>query len=99
MRRLRVSPYLTSERKWILTPKSAKLLQQQHDLEFSQTGNLYFATAATQVNARIETSSNANTFGGRSANGGTLKVDCGIGADFVIGRMDGQNANSDRPGQ
>lgn len=36
-----------------LTLEISNLLQQQHDLEFSQTGNLYFATVATQVNSRI----------------------------------------------
>lgn len=65
----------------------SNLLQQQHDLEFSQIGNVYFAIVATQVNNRIGTSSNADTFGGRGTDSGTLKVDSGIGADFVIGRM------------
>lgn len=70
-----------------LTLEISNLLQQQHDPEFSQIGNFYFATVATQVNSRIETSSNAETFGGRGANDGNSRVDHGIGADFVIGCM------------
>lgn len=70
-----------------LTLEISNLLQQQHDLELSKIGKVYFAVVATQVNNRIETSSNADTFGGRGANGGTLKVDRGIGADFVIDRI------------
>lgn len=70
-----------------LTLEISNLLQQQHGLEFSQIGNLYFSTVAAQVNNRIETFSNAEAFGGRSANNGNLKVDRGIGTDFVIGRM------------
>ena len=46
-----------------LTMEISNLLQQQHDLEFSQIGKFYFATVATQVNSRIEASINAETFG------------------------------------
>lgn len=41
------------ESKVRLTLEISNLLQQQHDLEFSQIGNFYFATVTTQVNSRI----------------------------------------------
>ena len=63
-----------------LTVQISNYMKELHCLQFSQIGNIYFSAIKDRVNSGID-------YTNIESEDSDVSVDCGIGSEFVIGRM------------